>query len=97
MFAWIGQAVTPRRGVSCVYLASLSDAAPLFRCPGVSSRAMRSALRMMGRRWYRRLQLCYRLIAHARASRRATGRSPPGPARMLTVICSQATGGTSAP
>ena len=58
MFAWIGQAVTPRHGVSCVYLASLADAAPFSRCPGVSSRAMRSALRMMGRRWYRRLQLC---------------------------------------
>jgi len=85
MFAWIGQAVTPRRGVSCVYLASLADAAPFSRCPGVSSRAMRSALRMMGRRWYRRLQLCYRLNAHARAGRRATGHSPLGPARMLSV------------
>jgi hypothetical protein len=86
MFAWIGQAVTPRRGVSCIYLASLADVAPLSRCPGVSSRAMRSARRMMGRRRYRRLQLCYRQNAHARTSRRATGRSPPGPARMLTVI-----------
>ena len=66
MFAWIGQTVTPRRGVSCVYLASLADAAPFSRCPGVSGRAMRSALRMMGRRWYRRLQLCYRLNAHGR-------------------------------
>jgi len=62
MFAWIGQAVTLRLGVSCVYLASLADAAPFSRCPGVSSRAMRSALRMMGRRWYRRLQLCSRLM-----------------------------------
>jgi hypothetical protein len=86
MFAWIGQAVTPRRGVSCVYLASPADAAPLCRCPGASSRAMRSALRMMRRRWYRRLQSCSRLNAHARASRRATGHSPSGPARMLTVI-----------
>jgi hypothetical protein len=85
MFAWIGQAVTPRRGVSYVYLASLADAAPFSRCPGVSRRAMRSALRMMGRRWYRRLQLCYRQNAHARAGRRATGHSPPGPARMLSV------------
>jgi len=51
------------RRVVSVYLASLADAAPLSRCPGVSSRAMRSALRMMGRRWYRRLQLCYRLNA----------------------------------
>ena len=97
MFAWIGQAVTPRRGVSCVYLASLADAAPFSRCPGVSSRAMRSALRMMGRRWCGRLQLCSRLNAHARASRRATGRSPPGPAKMLTDMCSQATGGALAP
>jgi hypothetical protein len=32
-----------------VYLASLADAAPLPRCPGVSNRAMRSALRMMCR------------------------------------------------
>ena len=63
MFAWIGQAVTLRLGVSCVYLASLADAAPLSRCPGVNRRAMRSAIRMMGRRWYRRLQLCYRLNA----------------------------------
>ena len=86
MFAWIGQTVTLRLGVSCVYLTSLADAAPLSRCPGVSSHALRSALRMMRRRWYRRLQLRYRLNAHARASRRATGHSPSGPARMLTVI-----------
>jgi len=37
------------RCVVSVYLASLADAAPLPRCPGVSSRAMRSALRMMCR------------------------------------------------
>jgi hypothetical protein len=58
MFAWIGQAVTLRLGVSwSVYLASLADAAPLSRCPGVSSRAMPSAFRMMGRRRFRRHQL----------------------------------------
>jgi hypothetical protein len=89
MFAWIGQAVTLRLGVSCVYLASLADAAPLCRCPGVSSRAMRSARQVIGRRWCRRIQLCYRLNAHARPSRRASGHSPPGPARMLTVIGSK--------
>jgi len=38
-----------RRVAVSVYLASLADAAPLPRCPGVSSRAMRSALRMMCR------------------------------------------------
>jgi hypothetical protein len=37
------------RRVVSVYLASLADAAPLPRCPGVSSRAMRAALRMMCR------------------------------------------------
>ena len=37
------------RRVVSVYLASLADAAPPPRCPGVSSRAMRSALRMMCR------------------------------------------------
>ena len=38
-----------RRVAVSVYLASLADAAPLPRCPGVSNRAMRSALRMMCR------------------------------------------------
>ncbi len=38
-----------RRVAVSVYLASLADAAPLPRCPGVSTRAMRSALRMMCR------------------------------------------------
>jgi hypothetical protein len=88
MFAWIGQAVTLRLGVSCVYLASPADAAPLCRCPGVSSRAMRSARQVMGRRWCCASQLCYRLNAHARAGRRASGHSPPGPARMLTLLAS---------
>lgn len=37
------------RRVVSVYLASLADAAPPPRCPGISSRAMRSALRMMCR------------------------------------------------
>jgi hypothetical protein len=37
------------RCVVSVYLASLADAAPLPRCPGVSKRALRSALRMMCR------------------------------------------------
>jgi hypothetical protein len=32
-----------------VYLATLADAAPMQRCPGVSARALRSALRMMCR------------------------------------------------
>ena len=50
MLAWIGQVVTLQtRRVVSVYLASLADAAPLPRCPGVSTRAMRSALRMMCR------------------------------------------------
>ena len=97
MFAWIGQAVTLRLGVSCVYLVSLADAAPFSRCPGVSSRAMRSALRMMGRRWYRRLQLCYRLNAHARASRRATGHSPPRAGKDTDRLCSRVTGGALTP
>lgn len=30
-------------------------------------------------------ELCCRQDVHTRASRRATGHSPPGPARMLTV------------
>ena len=38
----------PRRVVS-VYLASLADAAPFPECPGVGTRALRSALRMMCR------------------------------------------------
>jgi hypothetical protein len=37
------------RRVVSVYLASLADAAPLPECPGVSTRALRSALRMMCR------------------------------------------------
>jgi hypothetical protein len=37
------------RCVVSVYLATLADAAPLPRCPGVSTRALRSALRMMCR------------------------------------------------
>ncbi len=37
-----------RRVAVSVYLASLADAAPLPRCPGVSTRAMRSALRIIG-------------------------------------------------
>ena len=88
MFAWIGQAVTLRLGVSCVYLASLADAAPFSRCPGVRSRAMRSARRMMRRRWYRRLQVCYRLNAHARLAGAPAGIHRPGPARMLTLSVS---------
>ena len=39
----------PTARVVSVYLATLADAAPLPRCPGVSTRALRSALRMMCR------------------------------------------------
>jgi hypothetical protein len=35
--------------VVSVYLATLADAAPLPRCPGVSTRALRASLRMMCR------------------------------------------------
>ncbi len=37
------------RCVVSVYLATLADAAPLPRCPGVSTRALRASLRMMCR------------------------------------------------